>query len=351
MTANFRHPQSLNHLFTQSLLPILLLTGCAQAPAYWKSNMLSYGQMFCESGDNYYDAGRVYYQIADYTGDPKWNRCAETAIRAYRDKYLVPNDYRAQGYEIFPHGLLMHFHRTGDERSKTALIGLGSKAAFGRHEPTDWMIGQEMSREVAYNIQAKLLAEQVGYRDRRDVERLVGLALGHYDQWFVSLTAAYVRPFMAALTAEALIMWYETTQDPRVLPALQTGADRMWETMWLSHAGAFKYTDRQTQTGGEEPAPDLNLLIAPLYGWLFMMTGEEKYRQRGDRILEGGVWSTVFTAPKQFNQNYRWSFQYLAWRVQSPRSGSGTPTSGWGSPEPHKTAQGVAIPTDSQPKN
>ncbi len=31
-----------------------------------------------------------------------------------------------------------------------------------------------------------------------------------------------------------------------------------------------------------------------------MMTGEETCRQRGDQILEGGMWATVFTAPKQF---------------------------------------------------
>jgi hypothetical protein len=63
----------------------------------------------------------------------------------------------------------------------------------------------------------------------------------------------------------------------------------------------------------------LNLLIAPLYGWVSLMTGEEKYRRWGDQIFQGGVWSAQLTGPKQFNQNYRWSFQYLARREGAPR--------------------------------
>lgn len=288
---------------------------CAQLPVdLWKSNMTIYGRQHCQSGNNYYDAARVYYQIAEYTGNKQWERCAEIALRAYVDGYLVPNKYTAAGWEIFPHGLLLHYRRTGDPRSKAALVGMASSAAFARHEPREWLVGQEMSREVAYNIESKLLAEEVGYSDRAEVQRLVDIALGHYDQWFVSKTAAYVRPFMAALTAEALILWYDKTKDPRVLPALKTGADMMWEKMWLPKHKAFKYTDRPMPHGGEEPAPDLNLLIAPLYGWLYKMTGDEKYRERGDQIFEGGVRSAYLSDPKHFSQNYRWSFQYLAWR-------------------------------------
>jgi hypothetical protein len=293
---------------------VIAMTVSACALSEYRSAMLSYGKLYCDSGENYYDAARVYYQIAQYTGDQKWEQCAEHAVRAYIDGYLVPNNYGAAGFMIFPHGLLLHYRKTGDERSKEALIQLAQKAAFARHEPTDSLRSHELSREVAYNIQSKLLAEELGYNDRRDVERLVDLALGHYDQWFGSRTASYVRPFMAALTAEALILWYDKTQDNRVLPALKAGADRMWAEMWVSRDGAFKYTDRPMPHGGEEPSADLNLLIAPLYGWLYKMTGEEKYRKMGDEIFASGVRFAYLGQPKQFNQNYRWSPSYLAWR-------------------------------------
>lgn len=71
----------------------------------WKANMEDYGQKYCDSGDNYYDAARVYYQIADYTGRVQWTRCAENVVKAYRDGYLKPNRFAAAGWMIFPHGL------------------------------------------------------------------------------------------------------------------------------------------------------------------------------------------------------------------------------------------------------
>jgi hypothetical protein len=305
------------------LLLILLVSSasaCATPVEYWTHHMVRDGERYCESGDNYYDAVRVYYQIAQYTGESRWDHCAEVALHAYVDGYLAPNGYKAAGWMIFPHGLSMHLERTGDGRTKDALVNLAANAAFADHSPAEWLRPIDTSREVAYNIQSKLLAESAGYTDRAEVQRLVDLALGHYDQWFVSRTAPYLRPFMAALTAEALILWYDKTGDPRVLPALKTGADWMWEHLWVSSAGAFKYTDRIMPHGGVEPAPDLNLLIAPLYGWLYKMTGEETYRQHGDEIFAGGVQDAYLNDPKHFNQNYRWSFEYLRWRGNPSRN-------------------------------
>lgn len=288
--------------------------GCSNfAIDSWKANMADYGQNYCDSGDNYYDGARVYYQIADYTGHVQWTRCAENAVKAYRDGYLKPNRFAAAGWMIFPHGLLMHYQRTGDTSSKEALVGMATNSAFARHETDPYMVRIDGSREVAYNIESKLLAESVGYNDRAEVQRLVGLAMGHYDQWFISRTAEYVRPFMAALTAEALILWHEKTQDPKVLPLLKTGADWMWDHMWVSGIDTFKYTDKKMPHGGEDPTPDLNLLVVPLYGWLYKMTGDDKYRERGDKIFAAGVLGGYLNDPKHFNQNYRWSFDYVKW--------------------------------------
>ncbi len=69
--------------------------------------MLQYGKQHCV-GDYYYDGARVFYQIAEYTKDASWITCAEQAVVAYRDQYLVPNKYGAAGWMIFPRGLLLH---------------------------------------------------------------------------------------------------------------------------------------------------------------------------------------------------------------------------------------------------
>jgi hypothetical protein len=313
-------------LFLSLMLPLAVCVNTAMSEtspagavpelAVWEGNMVKYGEQHCQSGENYYDAVRVYYQIADYTKDPKWTVCAQKALVAYRDGYLKPNGYKAAGWMIFPHGLLQHFQRAGDIQSKEALVMLATNASFARHEVDDYLVRIDGSREVAYNIMSKLLAETVGYSDRGEVQRLVGFAFGHYDKWFMNHRAAYVRPFMVGLTAEALIEYWKRTQDARVLPMLKAGLEWMWGQCWVPDARAFKYTDRDTPQGGMQPAADLNLLIAPAYAWMYTQTKEAVWRERADAIFAGGValGSGNLSQPKQFNQAYRWSFDYLKWR-------------------------------------
>ena len=65
-----------------------------------------------------------------------------------------------------------------------------------------------------------------------------------------------------------------------------------------------------------DPAPDLNLIIAPAYAWMYYMTGDTKYRDWGDQIFAGGVTNAQnwLYLGKQFDQNYWWSPAYVTWR-------------------------------------
>ena len=76
---------------------------------------------------------------------------------------------------------------------------------------------------------------------------------------------------------------------------------------------------RRSGTRPSQPnpaAPDLNLLIAPAFAWMYQQTGDTTYRDRGDQIFAGGVKGAISTDGKQFNQNYMWSFDYVKWRQQ-----------------------------------
>jgi hypothetical protein len=299
--------------------------------ALWKKQMAQFGHKHGEFildpttstdmrlGATYYDAIRVYYQIADYTKDKSWLKYVKGALKGYRDDYVLKNDGKIPGYWIFPHGLATDWKRNKDKKSSEALIALSKKASYAADTtPAGWTVSSEKSREVAYVLNTLLLAEEVGEDRQKRVELLVGQALGHYDQWFVSKKAPYVRPFMAALTAEALIGYAQKKgKKEEIQKAIKGGMDWLWKNMWVASAGAFKYTDRKTSTGGTNPAPDLNLLIAPVYAWLYHQTGEAKYRTQADHIFAGGVRKAFLSSPKQFNQNYRWSFDYLRWR-QAP---------------------------------
>jgi hypothetical protein len=98
--------------------------------------------------------------------------------------------------------------------------------------------------------------------------------------------------------------------------AVKTALDGLWPRMWLPNSQCFQYTNVNTSTGGMDPAPDLNLLIAPAYGWMYYMTGETKYRDWGDQIFAGGVTNAQnwLYLGKQFDQNYWWSPAYVTWR-------------------------------------
>ncbi|PYM83729.1 MAG: hypothetical protein DME13_14905, partial [Candidatus Rokuibacteriota bacterium] len=337
----------------------------AQTPipqlALWEAHMLTYGQAACaylaaphlfqeDLGEVYYDAERVFYQIADYTGDASWNTCAQRAEAVYRDQYVLSAACWGggfgcvPGYWNFTHGLTLDFLRTGDATSRNAVIALSQNAAFAADTtPLADTESAWRSREVAYAIMSYINAEKVGAAPRARLPALVDQALGHMDQWFGSQSfrcpsicdpaaAAgqyYIQPFMVGLTSEALIMYFEKTGDSRVLPAVRTAMDWLWANAWVAADQAFWYQnwvpDPATSMPAQSGGPDLNLLIAPAFAWLYAQTGDTTYRDRGDQVFAGGVLKAFLGSGKQFDQNYAWSFDYVKWRgggAQPPPTGT-----------------------------
>jgi hypothetical protein len=321
--------------------------------------MLTYGQLHCTTAKTqkdqygnpqsydqllaatYYDAISVYLQISKYTGDAKWQACAQAAKEIYRDKYVIGNKGQVPGYWNFTNGLVMDYQINRDETSKTAAILLSQNAAFATDlTPLASTASPERSRELVYTIRAYLNAEKLGVPRRARLTDLITQALGHVHQWFKLKTYPlqgtsnppdpvgdgkyYFQPFMAGLTMEGLIMWYEATQDARVLPAVKSCLDWMWENAWVPADQAFWYIN-YIPVAHPDPsvlhpfppkpgAPDLNLLIAPAYAWYYKMTGDTIYRDRGDQVFEGGAKKAYLWGAKQFNQNYSYGFDYVARR-------------------------------------
>jgi hypothetical protein len=293
--------------------------------ARWEANMVSYGQTHCYAGSLdhvYYDAQRVYYQIADYTGDASWTTCAQRAESVYRDQYVLPNNGSVPGYWNFTTGLRLDFERTGDTRSKTAVVLLSQNASYAHDRPLDWTRSADLSREVAYAIVSYIEAEATGEPKRQRRTDLVNQAYDHMDQWFVRFAwpgpwqaspqeTHRLSPFMVGLTAHSLIRDWEQTKDARLIPTLRRAADWMWANAWIARDESMWYESLDRSLG----APDLNLLIAPIYGFLYRQTGDTKYRDQGDALFAGGVRRAWLGAGKQFDQNYWWSFDYVTWRT------------------------------------
>lgn len=319
--------------------------------ALWQSNMTTYGQTFCAQlsdstltadqklGATYYDSQRVFYNIRDYTEASSWDTCAQKAQVIYRDAYVIPNNGGVPGYWNFPHGLYQSYIRTSDAASKNAVLLLSKNAAYGTSSigRVYTMVSPALSREISYHLMAYLLARAAGEPQRPVGEAYVDLALGHIDQWFVSKTfraAAgddvppmaigqfYIQPFMVALVAEALIQSYETqSQDVRIPVAVKIAMDWLWSNAWNASNQAFWYELYGPAVGPYQTtslAPDLNLLIAPAFAWLYKQTADTTYRDRADAIFAGGVLKACVSCDgKHFNQQYRWSFDYVKWRNPS----------------------------------
>jgi hypothetical protein len=234
-----------------------------------------------------------------------------------------------------------------------------------------------ISRELAYGLVATVVSERAGLPrvshnafntgEEPRLKTYVRWAGRHMEQWrFASYkkrgyqpdeTTHYMQPFMTGITMKALIDFYEwetesgrdpnaywedPTDDgswPTIVAALADFANWLYtdakvradggtpskyvgDRMWDESAGGFRYADRYTPQEGETPdvvsgAPDLNLLIAPVYGWLYKQTGEDRFRVEGDDIFAQGVRNaSPDWGSKQFNQQYFYGFDYVRWRAK-----------------------------------
>lgn len=315
----------------------------------WENQMVSVGDEHCDfdrfpqmsygwEGDVwYYDGAWVFYQIGSYTNDTsKWNACGDGVLNVYRQWIL---DVDMQGWRIFPHGITAHYRRTQAPDSLTALKRLVSNTTYGNK---GGHVHPSFIRETAYMIHSYRLNREEGqpphyyhYESSPDIrervaglERAVAFSLGHLQHF---LDRKNTRdwldrfcPFMKGLAMHALIEYYqyrlqaENIADPRVPGAIAQIADLMWDVAWIENDESFYYEWYSGSEPSTSGAPDLNLLIAPAFAWLWQMTGDEKYRERGDQIFAGGVRRAYLGGGKHYSQNYRWSFDYVKWRSTLP---------------------------------
>jgi hypothetical protein len=172
-----------------------------------------------------------------------------------------------------------------------------------------------------------------------------------------------MKPFFEALTAKALIRYYtQVSADSAILTKIQTSMDNIWNYCFDDATGKVYYVcsinpPHNQGISGEDPnnpppptptplantqlTADLNLLISPVFSWLYSVTGDQKYRYQSDRIWNGGITVTdpsagcgfhcinggaYIASSKDFNQNYTFSFQGLTWRGLMPNTPTPTAT-------------------------
>jgi hypothetical protein len=145
-------------------------------------------------------------------------------------------------------------------------------------------------------------------------------------------SGAVVRPFMEGMVNHTLIDYYFSYEkDSRILDAVKENIDAVWNLTWSPTAQAFLYNSKATamEPGSAVPAPDLNNMLVEGFGFVYAMTGDPVYKQRGDAVFAGGVNGAYLYGLKQFNQEYTASDNYLALTHPELTTTAGDHSSDW----------------------
>ena len=183
----------------------------------WEKNMLEFGEKYKDQRSfgimpeqyvYYYDGEWVFFQIADYTKDPKWAQYAQNCEETYRG-HIFAEKGMLPGHRVHPHGLYEDFKRNKDEKSKEALLLLAKFSHWAENRPGGGGVASfDACRENAYILMTMLLAEDLGEKMPR-IPHAVKCGLESLNQFSVSKTAKHIQPFMTGLQAEALIQYAE----------------------------------------------------------------------------------------------------------------------------------------------
>lgn len=317
----------------------------------WLSHAASTGITHCNNltsstqfDTTYYDCGRGYRTLFVETGTAAYDTCSNKCSDYYRDGYVNPNAGLLPGYWVFTGGLREDWLQRGDAASRAAVGSLADNSAWCRNTAFNdlYIPDYEQIRETAYCIMSKIDKDKVGLGfDSRVTSIYYPAAMEHLNIW-ANGTPAYRKPFMAALSSKALIEYYHhVNQNPAIVTRIKEVIDYMWANVWDAPSQSFLYI--KPDYGGETsaPAPDLNLLIAPVFGWIALRTSDVSYITKGDAIWNSGVANGYIGQAKQFNQSIYWAKDYLDYRRQF-FSTNPTPTA---TPTATATPVNTATPT------
>jgi len=309
-----------------------------------------------------YDGGRVYQQILDYDqyhqkqykqADPdEWQRCTELAMEPYKDTTIGTDAGFVDEPNQFSYGMAMHYMRTGDATYQSAVSLLASNKAYDVYYGGSAYA--DSVRVSAYMMDDRLANEIIGAkRDNAFMLRTVDVMLGYLDQSYnLSLSNPNqqeydLHPFMVGLAMEALITYYEldlaegNTPDARIPLEIKKTLD-WWEgTQYIpaTHTLAYSAYDVPKNpalvAGTLYDATELNDLVATAFAWYWYQTNSAIYMKEGDDLFSH-VWNSAngqtiggdsgwTYSVKEYNQVYKWSFDYVRWRSGVNADGTSPP--------------------------
>ncbi len=306
-----------------------------------------------------YDGLRVYQQIGDYEyyvlgtdNRAHWDRCAQLAMEPYKDTMIGSNGGIVVEPNQFAYGMAMNYLRTGDTTQQHAVDILATNQAYDLYYSGSVYV--ESDRVSAYMMDDRLAAEIDGaQRVVPFMLRGVDVMLGYLDQSYnLSLSNPNqqeynTHPFLIGLCMEALITYYEldlaegNTPDARIPLEIKKVLDWWEATQYIpaNHTLAYDAYDWPVKPGLVPgtlyDATELNDLVATAWAWYWYKTNNTTYMNQGDDLFsnvwgsangQNGAGGSGWTySVKEFNQVYKWSFDYVRWRSGKNPNGSMPP--------------------------
>lgn len=279
---------------------------------------------------NYYDGVYTLEQTAQFRGvlEP-YHTTSERLWTMLSDGYYIPNSYAAVQWKHFSDGPLALWRRTGNSSAYAALTGLRDTPTFSHNVNGLQDMAPEdgaLQRECAYVIRAHLMAKRAGIADRVDgwYAQCIEWAYEHLEYDFVTLGWTGIQrqfaPFMSCgILPRALIEDWKTSQDARLIPALEIACDYTWEHGWHQPTRGIRYSLNAASTDGLSTvgSSDLNGLIAPTFAWLGLQTRSRRRMDQFDLLMSGStIQNLSFPGGKQFNEAHVWMFEGIRWRQQ-----------------------------------
>lgn len=297
-------------------------SACRCDPAYPAKYVWSFG---VETQAWYYDGTLVYYQIADYTGDPKWKACALSIADAYT-AYIMSGS--VPGWRVFTQGLNRAWVETRDPKYRDAvqrLITTGSPYAKVGGDPAD-----NVNRETSYMLRAYTDAHLMGLpTDSAAVARSLNWLLGMCQTLFagppMQTNALDHQLFMDGLMAEAMSYYYDSwIADPRIPPTLKKMCDWIWTYAWDDTAGKMLWNPFPPNSGYPHHCDSscqvyvtgLIGLTMPVFWWYWKLSGDDGYRAKGDRMF-AHMMDTLPYSGKEFSQQFKWTIPWINQRKMS----------------------------------
>jgi hypothetical protein len=298
-----------------------------------------------QKGSWYYDGVRVYWNVQALTQDGNnYEQCRANIRAVYRDGYIIPNSGAVQVFTMFPEGPYLDVVKQSDNTSLNELNLMDAHTYAPGNEVQ--VSVRYLQREVAYSLKNDIFASVLGQNNVRFTHQTsfwlgyhLDHVLGHIDQICRSQNADFWQSFMTGLEADAVIDYYENIgHDARIPSAIKCLADYIFTNAWNTISddqAAFQYDNWRGATnfgianGGASSMVPLNLLIAPMYAWLFSQTGLTQYQTEGDLIWDhgvlldgaaGGITNQLNQAypggnsGKLFSQQYYWGPKYVTYR-------------------------------------